>query len=245
MLFARISQKLGEAYNQSEKIVRVDRALLKSRYDYWNMHLFDNALPKDISFTTSNTTSYLGQTKANVAMAKQASGQQEPLMVELKDLAIDISTHWRYTNKILDAVLLHEMAHVLFYSQGKPYEEHGAAFLSKLRELSARTGFKIPTKNDPEELPHLIDGPGQRVIALVRFKKDGKKSAALFTPSLNAKDLLAHWSSLVGDDILKAYDTTTVMARMLPVKSSIESGVFNFVEPDQFIDIQSGRLINP
>ncbi len=112
---------------------------LEGRFEHWNDICFDSKLElhKGICFgrthkTTNGVTSYI-KTRSEFPFAK--------------DIKIVLSNTIKYSQMILDKILIHEMIHVYFALNSRKDVGHGLPFRMMCYQLSKKVGFDIPEKS--------------------------------------------------------------------------------------------------
>jgi len=186
---------------------------LKCRYDYFNTLLFDGILPQiPVEYTKLKTM-------GGVVRAKVRTTQRQPsdrLMMRLglangrhagsKELVpgsmrLQISTLYQREPEAMDAILVHEMIHVLFFSNGDFTEQHGFKFQAKVAELSRKAGFTVPLTDNVTGLS-LTRAPTRHVGVIV-IHKPGQTSVAVVSEKYMTQNLAAlkeRWDSFLRYD---------------------------------------------
>lgn len=121
--------------------ININSYNLGGRYAYWNRELFNNELPtlKEIAFKKI-ANGITGKAIVNGILQK---GNHD--IVESYDWAsIHMSKLIKYTQKILDIVLIHEMIHIYYMCVQKMNIHHDKPFQDKAKELGEKIGLVIP-----------------------------------------------------------------------------------------------------
>lgn len=141
---------------------------LQTRYQYYNKLLFANSLP-DIPIKQKPLKNAGG-----VAKAKLVTNPNKPIpnvrrvRMGLEDklsnidivpgtLHIVISSLYKRDNHQIDKILIHEMLHIYFYTNGMLSESHGSRFIKKAKDFEKICGFEIPLKDNIDDLEFSSD----------------------------------------------------------------------------------------
>lgn len=163
-----------------------DRYSLEHKFDYYNQHLFSNAIPK-IPITWVPTRGFGGMTYYSSNGRRILPGT----------LRIEISTAFKKTEQQLDSILIHEMIHAyLAVTTGDGDGKHSYRFQAWAHELSKKSGIPISKKDDISSY-ELADA--EKVLTtVVMYKHKGKwmanfYSGTAFDDPARLKALDAHW----------------------------------------------------
>lgn len=128
--------------------ININNYNLTDRYNYWNREIFGMELPKlkEIAFRALGKNA---SGKATIGGILQKGNQE---VVEVVNwTSILLSKNIKYTQKILDVILIHEMIHVYYLSVQKMNINHGKPFQNKAMEIGNRVGFTIPLTDNITE----------------------------------------------------------------------------------------------
>lgn len=117
-----------------------------------------------------------------------------------------LSSRFLRSQEQQDAILIHEMIHVHFFSVGNFDEKHGGAFIRMARDIGTKVGFEIPLKDDIGELV-AADTTVKPVVVMVVNRDHGGRLYAAVSPSVLNKmdDLKAVTARMRWGDALKIY----------------------------------------
>jgi len=117
----------------NENYVNFSDYNLQQKFNHYNSLLFDGKIPPcPITFARL-------QDHSGVTYFKQWHGKVVPGTVR-----IEISTHYKNTERQLDSTLIHEMVHAYLCAvQGDPEAHHGVAFRRMAQKVGRKIGFTI------------------------------------------------------------------------------------------------------
>ena len=169
---------------------------IKAIYDEYNYKLFGNKLPDYFKF--------------NFRPLKRASGKVKYKASSGQIISFDISNSIQHTDKSLRAIILHEMIHVYFISNGDLKEGHGAKFNKMRKELSRKTGIDIPVTEENAKVFSKAKKEDMFVFEITRGSRKGyvfmteKSFRKWFDGSVKSYASRFTQDGIVGDDLLKA-----------------------------------------
>lgn len=100
---------------------------------------------------------------------------------------IVFSGAYNFTEDQLKSLLLHEMAHVLFYVRHQPYEGHGPEFKKEIARLSSESGLDVPEVESPDQFD--LSSDVKRPEVIVMLMKDRNDYAKVISAKLSEEDL--------------------------------------------------------
>lgn len=141
---------------------------LQSRYQYFNKLLFDNSLPNIPIFQkplknaggAAKAKLYKNPNKPIPNIRRVRLGLEDKLSnVEIVPgtLHIVISSLYKRENHQIDKILVHEMLHIYFYTNGMLSESHGSRFRKKAADFERICGFEIPLEDNIDDLDFSSD----------------------------------------------------------------------------------------
>jgi hypothetical protein len=201
-----------------EKIIDHQGYDLDAKFAHFNRLCFGGALPKvPVKFAVLKGSAGVAKCKFRQpgATKSMSRAQRRALPAFLADgsLSIVLDRTYLRTEEEIDAILVHEMIHVWFYIQNDFTENHGLAFLRKLRECEAKTGFKIPVTEkmaDREVAPNV---PDQTLIVVTHVRPNREVLYAILNKTAFDKaeaQIRYDWVMRGGDkDRFIAYEVTS------------------------------------
>ncbi len=222
---------------------------LKTVYNKFNREYFGKKLPP-IQLQWS------GKLKVAVGRAMVAYVPMAPLMgkkrrllgagemrpqdvkINMKSLKIQISTQNDLSKEDVDMVMLHEMVHILLYTQRKLDSHHGSSefdgWIFKLREL---TGYEIPLKESTfKRSPNLAAKQG---LVAVFHSPDGKMGLSLYSQNLIKKKWLVFFEMITNIvhrsaklSKVEMYVATHTVISALSAKSALKSISWSYPDGD-------------
>lgn len=183
---------------------------LKAKYQYFNRLLFQGQLP-DIPVTSKPIKTAAGVAK--VKLNPNPSYVRNPVKVRLGledkyagytikpgSMKIIIDSTFARDEQNVEAILIHEMIHIYFYTLGLFSENHGHKFYQKSQECAAIVGFPIP-RTEAKTNMELTQGIQAKKVGVVLLtKKDGSHQFALIAPNKISESIAtAHdrWEMMV------------------------------------------------
>lgn len=195
-------RKLIETVRHLDEAGQFDVTDLQRRYDHYNALLFDNKLPIiPLAFKKLKNVGghVVVRYRVDTPMPRRMMRYAKKTMIP-GSMHMEISTMYQREPQALDAILIHEMIHVYFYSIGDLDENHGDPFIKMARELSQKVGFTIPLKDDIVGL-QLTDAPSKKIGMIVLTKRDGSRSVALTPESYmrsRLNEMIERWQTMTG-----------------------------------------------
>lgn len=123
---------------------------LEQRFNHWNSILFGGTIPQ-CPVEWADLKQVAGVTTYSFKRITQA--------LTPGTLKIQISTHFKRTEEMLDSTIIHEMIHAYMAVHGYPKEQHGFRFRAMALKCEEVTRIKIPVTDDlsPLELTSTKD----------------------------------------------------------------------------------------
>jgi hypothetical protein len=178
---------------------------LQRKYAYYNKLLFDGALPRiPLSWAVMKNVGGVAHVKVIKDPSKKPPSKME-IRLGLKDkyadcmlvpdsLEIKLSSTFKRSDQATDAILIHEMIHVLNYINGHFGDPHGPAFTRELRRCGQIVGFPIPLTDSVRDLEvsDTLKDKVKSVGVILGKKRDDGYTYAIF----NAEYLTAQTAML-------------------------------------------------
>jgi len=149
----------------TESLISNTQYPLEERYKFFNQRLFHNGLP-DVKLSWLNDKNQSGITRAKTT----SSGERQLIP---GSITIELSSLFKRSMEVFDAILIHEMIHVYFYSINDFVEGHGSKFQQMAKRFSTQLGFQIPLTDSMKDAVSI--GPiSIPVCVMVLTQKTGK-----------------------------------------------------------------------
>jgi predicted SprT family Zn-dependent metalloprotease len=245
----------------TDNAVNITVSDVERRYKQWNQKLFGGKLP-EIKISVRPLKSASGRTVVNYTRHKdqpkiRANSNTYRLMqmsgvkpnVTINSIEMIISNSMKLTSENLDQVIIHEMIHVEFASNGDYLEGHGREFERRRQELSKIVGFEIPLTHDVSELKLNDASLAKEVLILVAERPNGKASILMITPTTEAK--AKEWIDTANHRVagFKLYKMKTTLAQKYPVRRTLPRAfgnriTFHIPQSDELKHIKEhGKII--
>ena len=211
-------------YQELLEAVKPPEYQAKARYDYFNRTLFNGELP-EIPIQFKNLKNVGGVVNVRMRLDPTASkwNKYRGATIIPGSLVMTLSSRFLRSQEQQDAILIHEMIHVHFFTIGDFAEDHGGAFIRMARDLGAKVGFEIPLKDEVADLV-AADTTLKTVVVMVVNRDHGGRLYAPLTPSVLTKmdELKAATARLRWGDALKIYKITSPAWSDFALKNRIQ-----------------------
>jgi len=173
--------KIFENINENDtEFLNIKKYDLRKRYDFWDSKLFGGKLPPldSIKFLSLRNKGATGICSAKVEYTSRSKSS----FSKVWDSKIVLDNRTKYTQGILDSILIHEMIHWHFIGYLKVSEGHGTSFKMMASKLSKIVGFEIPLTDNVTTLEDREDFlPTVGIVIIDR----GSKANVMFTSKNN------------------------------------------------------------
>lgn len=231
---------------------------LKALYKKLNKMYFGGSLPNIKVVWSGKMKTVVGKASVQYARAiskkEMGSARFAMLLPEIpvvpnleldnSTLRIGISTNYNMSVADIKAVMLHEMVHILLYTQKKVVKHHDTpefdGWINKLRDKS---GLEIPFKES-----HFKKSPkvkGKEGYVIIVHERSGRKGIATYTKSfmeskwlLFAKTMtrILNTSSKVG--LIEYFKIKSPIIALYPAKRSLRKISWQIVDDETIQDIK-------
>lgn len=247
--------------------ITVDR--IRSRYDEFNRKLFGGELPGPpmVTFKTNRRTRSFGRTVGKFSKGIAKPRVSNYYLDSYKDLEslkllsfieVQISTFFNMEPAHFDGILAHEMVHVWCFANGYIWGNHGAVFMEKLKKIQGKADFKIPTKDDIDDLPKSDDAetPKRRVLGILMSKKNDMSDLSAMGVAIMSQKLIpkndkeaAEIAKNIGISkrmgMVSIYDLSTTLYASMPVqRASKRVRAYNCTQSDIDDIVKNGKLLS-
>ena len=180
---------------------------LQGRYDHWNRKAFGGSLPKVKLLLNARMKRATGVTKGSLRVLDQGAIPVSRLRAilpvpldayKIVDPSITMSTKLAYEEELLDAFLLHEMAHLWLMLNGRPFEGHGTNFMDKIREVGKLAGVTIPRTHELTGQEEFGSSVKPMDVGLLVVEADPKREPDAFFLMFRTQDM-PYWKDRLKD----------------------------------------------
>jgi hypothetical protein len=217
---------------------------IKATYDRFNAAYFEGKLP-NIPVGFAKLKSVGGRVTYQIRKDLY-TGRKTYVPDSMK---LELSSMWSRESAHLDGIMLHEMIHVYFASNGNVQENHGMRFMAMLRKISRESGIRVPVTDSVEGL-ELTDKNALKAVGVLLVRSRTGWSFSLMSAKnahANSEILKTTWARRSSTDVRLytiATPVWTKIAARVPLSRKIDSSLYLLKEQTDIDDLlTNGHLL--
>ena len=173
--------------------------------------------------------------------------QMDNVEINMSSLKIQIAKGIDVTEEDTTAIMLHEMVHILLFSQRKLSGHHGTPeFDGWIKRLRQESGLEVPFKESSfKRSPKLKAKPGY--VGLI-YTRDGKVGACTFTQKVvyldgfeKTLERFVNYSSKIKG--IQVYAVSSPLVGQVPSKRTLRSMSWRNISPEEERQVKTGKII--